>query len=147
MRAIRGYDQLYNYLTALGTATIVPEHVFVRATRLHSPVLVNALGPVAAPGVPVAPGVNSGWAHHYGYIVSPDLTFRLENFARSTTTLTQSAMFLWRTSKVPRSAKLFHSPGPPSQVVTYSAVEQLSSGSDFARLNWQIIGIRRSRRN
>ena len=134
-----GYDQLYNYLTALGTAVVVPDHVFVRATAFISPVLVNALGPIAAPGVPVAPGVNSGWANTYGYTVSPELTFRLENFARSTTTLTQSASFFGE-PQGPQVSQVGPFSGPPSQVITYEAVEQLSSGPDFARLHWQIIG-------
>jgi uncharacterized protein (PEP-CTERM system associated) len=134
-----GYDQLYNSLYALGTAVIVPEHVFLRATAFASPVLLNGLGPVAAPGVPVAPGVNSGLTDTYGYSVSPDLTFRLENFARATTIVTQSAIYFVE-PQGPEVGPIGPLPGPPSQVVAYSAVEQLTSGSDFARLHWQLTG-------
>ena len=118
---------------------IVPEHVFLRATAFISPMLVNGFGPVAAPGVPVAPGVNSGWANTYGYSISPDLTFRLENFARSTTTLTQSASYFGQ-PQGPQVGQIAPFSGPPSQTITYSALEQLASGSDFALLHWAITG-------
>lgn len=134
-----GFDQITNYLTALATAAIIPDYLLLRASAFAAPILANALGPLAAPGVPVARGVNTGMYDTYGYNVSPDLAFRLGNFARSDTILAQSAaFFVFPQGPAVNATVPFGA--PPSQLTSYQAVEQLSSGSDFNRLNWQLTG-------
>ncbi len=133
------YDQLTNYLTALATGVIVPEHVLLHVSAFATPILVNQFGPVAAPGVPVARGVNTGLQDTYGYSVSPEFAFRLGNFASSDAVLTDSAVYFVNPygAAVNEVAPVG---APPSQYTSYTATERLASGTDFARLNWQVSG-------
>lgn len=133
------FDQISNYLTALATAAIIPDYLLLRASAFAEPVLVNSLGPLAAPGVPVATGANTGMYDTYGYSVSPNLAFRLGDFATSNTILAQGDVFFVRPQGPSVSASVPVEP-PPSQLTSYQATEQLSSGSDFNRLNWQLTG-------
>lgn len=148
------YDQFYNYLTALAAADVIPQYFVLRASAFASPILLNGLGPVAAPGLPVAGGVNTGMANSYGYNISPDLTLRFGNFAQSQSVLSNAAVFLLRPSGpiVPQIgtgsftiggqtvAVSANTPAIPSELVNYTASEVLSSGSDFYRLSWQLNG-------
>ena len=134
------YDQLYNALTALGTATLVPEHVLLHASAFATPVLINQFGPVSAPGVPAARGVNTGYRDTYGYQVSPELLFRLGNFATSDAIATDSAVYFVNPSGAAAVNEIPDLGLPPTQYTAYSATESLISGPDFARLNWKLTG-------
>ena len=123
------YSFLSNYLNALGTAAIIPEHLIVRASAFAAPILVNGLGPLAGAGR------NSGIRDTFGYSISPDLIFRFGNFARSDTIVTQSSVF-FVTPGGPIIPVLVPGLTIPNQYVSYSATEQISSGPDFYRLNW-----------
>ena len=131
------YDGVYNYLNALGTATLIPERLVVRGSAFAAPILINGLGAIGAGNRPVAAGANSGIRDTYGYTISPDLMFRLGNFARSETTLNQSSIFFVQ----PGGASLSQTiPGStaPTELISYGASERLSSGIDFNRLNWAL---------
>src|SRR5438105_7780416 len=92
------FDLVFNYLNALATAVVVPDYVVLHASAFAAPILVNGLGPIAAPGLPVAAGVNTGMQNGYGYIVTAEITFRLGYFARSDPVLNQASFFLLRPS-------------------------------------------------
>ena len=127
------YTYLSNYLNALGTATIIPEHLIFRASAFAAPILVNGLGPLAGAGS------NSGLRDTYGYSISPDLIFRFGEFARSDTIVSQSSVF-FVTPGGPIIPVLVPGLTVPNQYVSYSATEQISSGPDFYRLNWLLTG-------
>src|SRR5205807_2230592 len=106
----------------LATAIIFPQNLVVHATAFASPVLINALGPIGAPGVPVAAGANSGSRDSFGYTLSPELLFRLGNFAASDATITQSALFLL-TPRGPTVNQSIPSITPPTELLNYSVTE------------------------
>lgn len=133
------YDQLDNYLQGLVTTSLIPEHLIVGGRAFASPVVLNALGPLAASGLPVAGGTNSGMSNAYGYSISPELAFRLGNFANSDSSLTQSGLFLL-SPQGPLIPELVPGAPPPSRLMTYTARELISGGSEFNRLNWQLTG-------
>jgi hypothetical protein len=129
------YDRISNTLNALARVILVPDRLLFTASAFATPILVNGLGPQAAAGP------NSGLRDAYGYTVSPDLTFRFGQFARSETILTQASEFL----VIPNGATITEVvPGAPASIpdhlMTYAAAERISSGPDFYRLNWILTG-------
>jgi uncharacterized protein (PEP-CTERM system associated) len=133
------YDRIYAYLTALATAELVPEHLFFRGSAFAAPLLVNNLGPLGAGGRPVATGSNTGIRDTYGYSISPDLKFRLGNFASSDTIVSQSSVFFVEPN-APDVTLPIAGQAPPGESYSYGATERISSGSDFNRLNWFLTG-------
>ena len=133
------YDHIYSYLNGLATLTLVPEHLIVRGSAFATPLLINNLGPIGAGGRPVAAGSNSGLRDTYGYSIGPVLAFRLGDFATSETSLTQSSVFFVEPNGLTVPGTV---PGqtPATDWYSYSAVERLSSGSDFNQLNWTLTG-------
>jgi uncharacterized protein (PEP-CTERM system associated) len=135
-----GYDRMSNYLQGLAIATLVPEHLFLRARASAAPILINEIGPVGADSRFVASGPNSGIRNSYGYTVYPNLMFRLGDFASSNTILSQSGYFFTRPSGGRISETIPGIGTPPRQVLRYSGSEAISSGEDFTRLNWSLVG-------
>jgi uncharacterized protein (PEP-CTERM system associated) len=133
------YTSVYNYLTAAGTAELIPEHFFLRGTLFASPMLINSLGPLSADGRPGGRGPNSGLRDTYGYALSPILVFRLGDFASSETVLTQSGV-LFADSDDTTAGPPVPGHSEPSDTVNYSAIERIRSGTDFTRLNWVLTG-------
>jgi uncharacterized protein (PEP-CTERM system associated) len=128
------YNQLFNYLTALTRAVLIPNRLLLTGSAFAEPVLINSLGPQAA----AAP--NSGLRDTYGYTVSPDLTFRFGQFARSETLLTQSSVFFVQPAGPTINLTVPGAPTVPDQLVSYGATQRISSGQDFYRLNWILSG-------
>jgi uncharacterized protein (PEP-CTERM system associated) len=128
------YDRVYNTLNGLAKVTLVPDRLLFNATAFAAPILVNGLGPQAAAGP------NSGIRDTYGYSISPDLMFRLGDFARSDTVLTQSSVFFVLPNGATITDIVPGAPAVPDQLMTYAAVERLSSGPDFYRFNWLLTG-------
>jgi uncharacterized protein (PEP-CTERM system associated) len=133
------YDGIYNNLTALGSATLIPEHLIVQAQAFAAPILINSLGPLSGSNIPAAGGINTGTRDVYGYSVTPDITFRLGNFARSDTFLSQSGVFYIQPSG-PTVTQIIPGLTSPTQTLVYSASERISSGSDFFQFNWDMTG-------
>src|SRR6266446_6008793 len=133
------YDRVYGYLNALATAVLVPEHFFFYGSAFAAPILVNNLGPLGADGRPVATGPYTGTRDSYGYTISPDLKFRLGDFANSDTIVTQSSLFLVEPN-APTVTQTIPGQSPPTEFYSYGATQQLSSGIDFNRLNWILTG-------
>jgi uncharacterized protein (PEP-CTERM system associated) len=128
------YDHISNQLNALTRAILIPDRLLFTATAFAAPVLINSLGPQAAAGP------NSGLRDTYGYTVSPNLTFRFGQFARSETILTQSSVFFVQPNGATVDVIVPGAPGVPDRVITYGATERISSGADFYRLNWILSG-------
>src|SRR5205807_2425289 len=129
-----GLDRLSNFLTGLADAILIPERLVIQARAFVRPVLINELGPISAEADrPVATAANSGFRNTFGFTVAPELLFRLGNFATSTTTLSEGAIFLTR----PRGKVLPQTiPGetPLYEMTTSSLTQRFASGSDFDRL-------------
>jgi hypothetical protein len=132
-------DHVYLYLDAVGNAILVQNYLVLRASAFAAPILANNLGPLGAGGRPVAGGAYTGTRDTYGYTVSPDLTFRLGDFANLDTVPRQSSIFF-----VPPNTPTVNQPVPgqtiPDAVYLYGASEIISSGTDFNRLNWTFTG-------
>jgi uncharacterized protein (PEP-CTERM system associated) len=128
------YDRLFHNLNALASAVLIPNRLFFRASAFATPTLINGFGPQAAAAS------NSGIRDAYGYTVSPDLTFRFGQFARSETTLTQSSVFFAEPNGTIINQTIPGIPNVPDHVMTYGATESISSGPDFYRLNWILAG-------
>jgi uncharacterized protein (PEP-CTERM system associated) len=128
------YNRISNYFNGLANAVLIQNRLFLRATAYAQPILLNGFGALNAAGT------NSGLRSTYGYTVSPELTFRLGDFARSDTVLTQSALFIDNPGGVTINQTV---PGvviPANSLVSYGGSESISSGRDFYRLNWTING-------
>ena len=128
------FDRLSHTLNALARAILVPDRLLFNATAFAAPILINGFGPQAAAAT------NSGIRDTYGYTLSPELTFRFGQFARSETILSQSGVFFVQ----PGGATINQTiPGvltAPTDLITYGATERIVSGPDFYRLNWSLIG-------
>lgn len=128
------YDRVYNTVNGLAVANLIPDRLRFNASAFAAPILVNGLGPQAAAGP------NSGIRDTYGYTVSPDLTFRFGEFARSDTILTQSSVFFVLPNGATVADVVPGAPAVPDQLTSYSGIERISSGPDFYRLNWTLTG-------
>ena len=89
-------NQLSNFLTALGDATLIPDRLVLGARAFMAPILVNQLGPIAATNRPIATTTASGLRNTYGFTIAPELLFRLGNFANSQTTVSEGAVYFSR---------------------------------------------------
>jgi len=83
-------NSIQNYLNAIGRAELWPEHLFVNARAFAWPTFLSRLGSLNA-GNGIASTANA--ANAYGYLVSPDLTFRFDGFARADLLFSQSGEF------------------------------------------------------
>ena len=133
-------DRLSNFLTALASVSLIPDRLLVSARAFAMPVLVNSLGPIAAEeDRPVATTSTSGFRNTYGLTVSPELLFRLGNFATSTTTLSEGYISFSR-PRGPVIPQFIPGQTPPQEVTTTSLTQHFASGTDFDRLNWGVTG-------
>jgi uncharacterized protein (PEP-CTERM system associated) len=128
------FDRISHQLNALARAILIQDRLLFTASAFAAPILINGLG---AQG---AFGINSGLRDTYGYTVSPNLTFRFGQFARSETLLTQSSVFFVEPGGPRINVIVPGAPGVPDKLVTYGATERISSGPDFYRLNWILTG-------
>jgi hypothetical protein len=129
------YDTFYNTINALANATIVQEHLYVHAYALATPTLINGFGALGVAGT------NFGLRNAYVYTISPELRFRLGDFARSVTSVNQSGIFFTNPGGPQINQAIPGIPNAPNSILQYGASESLSSGPDFYRLNWVLTGI------
>ena len=128
--------QFTNYLDAVTNVLAIPDYLTFIGKAFAQPVVISNLGAVTANGS-VTP---SGFRNGYGFSVGPDLTFRLADFATSDTILTYGAAYFTN----PAGARNFPGIpgiGGPQNTQTRSATEKLSSGTDFSRLTWSLVGV------
>ncbi|HEY2008354.1 MAG TPA: hypothetical protein VGH23_05160 [Rhizomicrobium sp.] len=128
--------QISNYLQALGTASVIPDYLSVNLRAFAQPVITSNLGAITA-GDRVVPG---SYNNTYGYFGSPDLTFKLGNFASSETMPSYGQIF-FTTPPGTTTANTLPGVFGPDNTTMRSLTESISSGSDFERLNWRLIGL------
>jgi uncharacterized protein (PEP-CTERM system associated) len=128
------YNRLTNQLNAIANATLIPNRLLLSASAFATPILINRLGPQGAAAT------NSGLRDSYGYTVSPELTFRFGQFARSTTVLTQSGVFIGQPGGAVINQTVPGAFNAPGSLLSYGASQSISSGPDFYRLNWILNG-------
>jgi len=128
--------QFTNDLQALGTVIVVPDYVNFHASAFAQPVVISSLGAVNANG-----SISSnGYRNSYGFNAGPDITFRLGNFANSLTNANFGAAYFTEPAGV-GSFTGIPGLGGPQNTTMRSFSEKLTSGTDFSRLNWSVVGM------
>ena len=128
--------QFTNYLQALANIIAVPDYVNIFGRAFAQPVVINNVGIVTAPG-----GVSSdGYRNSYGFSAGPEVRFRLGNFATSQTVATYGATYF---TDLAGTSAFTPIPGirGPQDMTMRSVTEKISSGTDFSRLSWGIVGL------
>lgn len=128
-------DHLSNRLNLTSRTTVVPEMLFVTANAFAAPGELTRVGAISASGEPVS---NYNTRDTYGYFVQPQLLLRFNDFAVSSTTVSQSGVFFVQ----PSTADSGTVPPvvPPKNSLTTAVTETLASGTNFDRLQWEIVG-------
>jgi len=128
-------DQLTNNLNAAGDIEIIPNHLRVDAQAYAAPQTLSPLGVLTSNGR----SVPNGTVDTYGYSVQPDFRFRIGDALTSDLVVTHGGAFFVR----PHSA----SPVPvipgfvnPTDTLSTSVTERLSSGPFFGRFRWELAG-------
>ena len=128
--------QFTNDLQALGTVIVIPDYVNLRASAFAQPVVISNLGAVTANG-----NIGSnGFRNAYGFNAGPDITFRLGDFASSVTSANFGAAYFTEPAGV-GSFTGIPGLGGPQNTTMRSFSERLTSGTDFSRLNWSLVGM------
>ncbi len=128
--------QVTNYLQALGDVKVIPEYLDLDMRAFSQPVVTSNFGTVAESGREV-PG---GYLNSYGYYATPDLTFNLGDFASSKTMPSFGQVF-FTTPAGTTVANTIPGLGAAANTSLRSLTEQISSGPDFDRLNWKLVGL------
>lgn len=127
--------QISNYLQALGSADIVPGYLNLGLRAFAQPVVTSGLGAATANNR-VIPGT---YSNSYGYFGTPELTFNFGDFASSETVPSYGQVF-FTTPEGTTSANTVLGLTPENTTMR-SLIESISSGPDFERLNWRLIGL------
>jgi uncharacterized protein (PEP-CTERM system associated) len=127
--------QFNNYLQALGSADIIPGYLNLGLRVFAQPVVTSGLGAATADNR-VIPG---SYSNSYGYFGNPELTFNLGNFASSQTVPSYGQIFF---TTPPGTTSANTVPGvSPDNTTMRSVTESISSGPDFERLSWRLVGL------
>jgi uncharacterized protein (PEP-CTERM system associated) len=128
--------QIYNNLQAVLDADVVPGYLTLGAKAFAQPVIISDLGNVTADNRVVP----NGYSNSYGYYVSPDLRFKLGDFATSETLPSFGQIYF---TNPPGTLPLFLPTlglNAPQDTTSRSLTEKISSGNYFNRMNWDLIG-------
>ncbi|HJT42011.1 MAG TPA: TIGR03016 family PEP-CTERM system-associated outer membrane protein [Rhizomicrobium sp.] len=128
--------QFTNYLQALANIIAVEDYVNIFGRAFAQPVVINNVGIVTANG-----GVSSdGYRNSYGFAAGPEVRFRLGNFATSQTVATYGATYF---TDLAGASTFPVIPGfrGPQDMTMRSITQKISSGTDFSRLSWGIVGL------
>lgn len=127
--------QFTNSLLALGDLDAIPEYLTIGAKAFATPVVTSDLGVITAGNRVVANGFRSS----YGYFVQPVLKFRIGNFADSQTMPLYGGSYFTRPTG---STPVPVIPGitGPEDTTTRGVTQRFTSGDDFDRLTWNVIG-------
>jgi uncharacterized protein (PEP-CTERM system associated) len=128
--------QVSNNLQALGDVDVIPEYLDLNMRAFAQPVVTSNFGPVSAGGREI-PG---SFLNTYGYNATPDLKFMLGDFASSKTMPSYGQVFF---TEPPGTNRFNTIPGlgAPLNTTLRSLTEEISSGPDFNRLNWKLVGL------
>jgi hypothetical protein len=131
----RQLDELYNRLNLASTTTIVPERLFLRLNAFATPLVLTRVGALSSDGRPIS---NFNMRDSYGYSASPEYVVRFGDYATSVLSATQGGVFFL----TPSAANVGAPPtlSPAQNTLSTSVMEQLTSGTYFERLKWNIIG-------
>lgn len=127
-------------VTGLVDYRAIPEYLRFDLRVFAQPVLLNPLGAVTAPGSTLPQGANANISDTYGFSFAPTLTFRLGSFATSTLTPSYGTVWFVRPSGAPDTAAVLAGTAPPPMLSTASVIEKITSGNDFSRVYWQLLG-------
>ncbi len=127
--------QITNNLEAVGAIAAIPDYLNINARAFAAPIVTSNLGVVTA-GNRVVP---NGFKNSYGYYVEPDLKFRLGHFATSETTATYGSEYFTNPAGTVAITPIPGLAGP-QDTTTRTLTETFSSGEDFDRFNWIVIG-------
>jgi uncharacterized protein (PEP-CTERM system associated) len=127
-------NSIQNYLNAIGHAELVPEHLFLSGRAFAQPTLLSRLGSLDVNGS----SATANERNAYGYVFTPDFTWRFGDFLRSDLTATQSGEFFSDLSNSSLGNVLPFA-GPQNAVST-TISERLKGGDYFGRLEWMLTG-------
>lgn len=134
--------QISNYLQATSSLIAIPDYLTFSAKAFAQPVVNSDLGFLTA-NDRIVP---NGYSSSYGYFVSPQLQFRLGDFAVSKSMASYGGVYFdaarGSTTLIP---PLFPGFPPtlapslgPQDMISRTLTQQLLSGSDFNRFNWSL---------
>jgi uncharacterized protein (PEP-CTERM system associated) len=126
--------QFYNDLQAVGNVIAIPDYLNIIGRAFAQPVVISNIGPATASGASA-----NGFRNSYGYSIGPDVTFHLGNFANSDTNATYGAAYFTDLAGASAFPAIPGVPGPQN-VTMRNVSETLTSGTDFTRLNWSLMG-------
>ncbi len=128
--------QISNYLQALGNVDIIPEYLDLNLRAFAQPVVTSNFGAVSEGGREI-PGT---YTNSYGYFATPELKFDWGDTATFKTTPSYGQAFF---TNPPGTSFANFIPGlsPPENTTIRSLTQEISSGPDFGRLNWKLVGL------
>jgi uncharacterized protein (PEP-CTERM system associated) len=126
--------QINNNLQLVGNLDVIHDHLTLGARAFAQPVVVSSLGILTADNRVVP----NGFQNSYGYYVNPEFQFKLANFAISETVPSFGQAFF---TNPPGTQNFSLIPGllGPQDTTSRSVIEKVSSGTDFDRLNWNLV--------
>jgi uncharacterized protein (PEP-CTERM system associated) len=128
--------QISNYLQALGNVDVIPEYLDLDMRVFAQPVVTSNFGAVSADNVEI-PGA---FRNSYGYFGTPDLHFNWGDFASFKTMPSYGQVFFTIPPGTSTANTIPDLAGPENTTVR-SVTEEISSGTDFDRLNWKLVGL------
>jgi hypothetical protein len=124
-----------NRLNLSSEATLIPQNLFLNVSAFATPVILSRIGAISPSAEPIA---NASSRDSYGYSAEPQLVLHFRDFATATTTVNQSGVFLVMPSTSYSGVALPFSAA--QNTLSTLASEQITSGSDFSRLQWSLYG-------
>lgn len=128
--------QISNYLQAVGTLDMIPQHLDLQVRAFAQPVVASNFG-VTTAGDRVIPGA---FRNAYGYFETPDLLFKLGDFA-SFKTMPSVGQVFFSTPAGTSTINTIPEIAGPENTTLRSITEQISSGTEFSQLNWSLVGL------
>ena len=126
--------QITNNLTAIGSIEAIEDHLLVTARAFAAPVIVSNVSSLTA-GYRSVP---NGYRNSYGYAVSPDLRFRLDQFAVSDTVAMYGSTYF--TNPAGPAPVIIPGLAGPEDSTTRAVNQTIASGENFGRLGWTLDG-------
>lgn len=128
-------NHLSQRLNLASRLTAIPEMLFVNANAFATPADLTRVGDLSASGEPIS-RYNS--RDTYGYMVSPQLMLRFEDYLTSATTASHGGVFFVDPRTDPTGVVPPIDPAKNSLSTTIS--QEFSSGTWFERLKWTAVG-------
>jgi len=128
--------QFTNRLLALADISAIPEYLSIGAKAFATPVVTSNLGIITAGDRLVANGFHSS----YGFVLEPILKLNFGTFADSQTIPLYGATFFTRPAGSEPDVIIPGVSGP-EDMTTRGVTQRFTSGEDFSRLSWNVIGV------